>query len=598
VAHHPTDGTSRRSAIGTVTAHRQCARSRGGDVPANRAGRAAYGNDVSFTRDSRGLRRWPATGRRSTHGQARATPCSAHDHLWIYERISSQRRPHYLRWRANGEGVAHRPVSRIERHHPRIRPRSWSHAENPSGGGQADPAPPAARQSTARTRHSTNGGPRPVVVEVAVESRRPSHVDPPRATLSDVDIRTALAARPRRPANYAQERRTFAELLVELTRDPQTMLPRLAEAARHLCRADSAGLSLLDGEVFRWEAVAGAHASSRHRTLPRAASPCGVCIDEDATQLMHLPDRSFPALAAEPRFVEILLVPVHRDGQAVGTLWIVAHTEERHFDREDESVLRTLSDLAAAALQRWSLYEAAVAANRRKDEFLAMLGHELRNPMAAILAATVVLEKIAAVPEHAVKQAFEVLRHQTRHLSRMVDDLNDLSRITQGKLDVRLQTIPLVAAVSDAVSVTRPHIDRRRQHLRVDIPDEPLEVRADQVRLTQLLANLLDNAAKYTPDGGDIRLTVSREDAHARVSVRDNGIGIAGDRLHDIFTLFTQVRPPGGYSEGLGLGLALVERLVALHGGFVTASSDGPGKGSEFTVRLPVQTVDDSRLVA
>src|SRR3989440_492784 len=175
VAHHPTDGTSRRSAIGTVTAHRQCARSRGGDVPANRAGRAAYGNDVSFTRDSRGLRRWPATGRRSTHGPARATPCSAHDHLWIYERISSQRRPHYLRWRANGEGVAHRPVSRIERHHPRIRPRSWSHAENPSGGGQADPAPPAARQSTARTRHSTNGGPRPAVVEGAVESRPPSH---------------------------------------------------------------------------------------------------------------------------------------------------------------------------------------------------------------------------------------------------------------------------------------------------------------------------------------------------------------------------------------------------------------------------------------
>jgi signal transduction histidine kinase len=444
-------------------------------------------------------------------------------------------------------------------------------------------------------------------VEVAVDSRadesgtprRSSQVDPPaRATWSDVDIRAALAARPRRPADHAQERRALAELLVELTRDPQTMLQRLAEAALHLCRADSAGLSLLDGEVFRWEAVAGVHASSRHRTIPRAASPCGVCVDEGATQLMRLPDRRFPAVAAEPRFVEILLVPLYRDGRAVGTLWIVAHTEERHFDGEDESVLRTLSDLAAAALQRSSAYEAAVAANRRKDEFLAMLGHELRNPMAAILAATAVLEKIAAGPEHAVKQAFEVLRHQTRHLSRMVDDLNDLSRITQGKLDVRLQTIPLVAAVSDAVSITRPRMDRRRHHLRVDIPDESLEVRADQVRLTQLLANLLDNAAKYTPDGGDIRLTVSREDAHARVSVRDNGIGIAGDRLHDIFTLFTQVRPPGGYSEGLGLGLALVERLVALHGGVVTASSDGPGKGSEFTVRLPVETVDDSRLVA
>ena len=146
------------------------------------------------------------------------------------------------------------------------------------------------------------------------------------------------------------------------------MLQRLVETARELCRADTAGISLLEGDVFRWEAVAGVFASSRDGTMPRAASPCGVCIDENVTQLMHLPDRHFPALRAEPRFVEALLIPFRVRGRPVGTVWIVSHTDERKFDREDERVVRTLAQFAAAGWQLWNALEAVEEANHRRDE--------------------------------------------------------------------------------------------------------------------------------------------------------------------------------------------------------------------------------------
>jgi len=146
------------------------------------------------------------------------------------------------------------------------------------------------------------------------------------------------------------------------------MLQRLVETARELCRADTAGISLLEGDVFRWEAVAGVFASYRDGTMPRAASPCGVCIDENVTQLMHLPDRHFPALRAEPRFVEALLIPFRVRGRPVGTVWIVSHTDERKFDREDERVVQTLAQFAAAGWQLWNALEAAEEANHHKDE--------------------------------------------------------------------------------------------------------------------------------------------------------------------------------------------------------------------------------------
>jgi CheY-like chemotaxis protein len=188
------------------------------------------------------------------------------------------------------------------------------------------------------------------------------------ATLAEVDVRSELSTRrPRLPDSEGLDR-ALAILAREMTENPRRMLQRLVETARELCRADTAGISLLEGDVFRWEAVAGVFASSRDGTMPRAASPCGVCIDENVTQLMHLPDRHFPALRVEPRFVEALLIPFRVRGRPVGTVWIVSHTDERKFDREDERVVQTLAQFAAAGWQLWNALAAAEEANHRKDE--------------------------------------------------------------------------------------------------------------------------------------------------------------------------------------------------------------------------------------
>ena len=411
----------------------------------------------------------------------------------------------------------------------------------------------------------------------------------PIATLEDVDIRAELLTRPRRPPDYESEDRAFAALAREMAQNPRNMLQKLVETAVELCRADTAGISLLEGDVFRWEAVAGVFASYRNGTMPRAASPCGICIDRDATQLMYLADRHFPALRAEPRFVEALLIPFHSDGKPVGTVWIVAHDDQRKFDRSDERVMRVLSQFASAGWQLWRARQAAEAANQRKDEFLAMLGHELRNPLAAILSATSVL-KTRESSDPSTQLGIEVVTRQTQRLTRMAQDLLDLSRLSQGKLDLDLQTVDLRTVAADAVQASRAEIERRGHRLDLELPAEPLWVQGDALRLTQMLTNLLDNAAKYTPEPGQIRLTAAQANGEARVSVRDTGIGIRADQLDQVFDLFKQLGGPAQRSGGLGLGLALVHRLATMHGGSVAVASGGIGQGSEFTVRLLLAT--------
>ena len=205
------------------------------------------------------------------------------------------------------------------------------------------------------------------------QASRVESAGPPTATLAEVDIRPFLDARPRRAPNHEQEDRAYGELATEMAENPRNLLQKLVEVAVELCQAHTAGISLLDGDVFRWEAVAGVFASARGGTMPRGASPCGVCIDRDAVQLMHLADRCFPALRAEPRFVEALLIPFHLHGTPIGTVWVVSHSPDREFDKEDERVVRTLSRFAAAGWQQWKAYEAADEANRRKDDVLATL---------------------------------------------------------------------------------------------------------------------------------------------------------------------------------------------------------------------------------
>jgi signal transduction histidine kinase/CheY-like chemotaxis protein len=256
------------------------------------------------------------------------------------------------------------------------------------------------------------------------------------------------------------------------------------------------------------------------------------------------------------------------------------------------SVAQFHADAMAVRRMLWSELEATnlqlKATNEQKDRFLAMLSHELRNPLAPILTAVQLLE-FGELADPRLKRARDVIERQVRHQARLIDDLLDVSRITSGKLALRLEPHNLKAAIAYAVERCLPGMDAKNQQLRVELPDEPLPVEADLVRLEQILTNLLTNANRYTEPGGTIWLTAARVDGEALVQVRDTGIGIAPAQLTRVFDLFTRGETAAVHHQGgLGLGLALVKHLVELHSGTVEAQSAGLGKGSEFVVRLPL----------
>jgi signal transduction histidine kinase/CheY-like chemotaxis protein len=227
-------------------------------------------------------------------------------------------------------------------------------------------------------------------------------------------------------------------------------------------------------------------------------------------------------------------------------------------------------------------------ANRSKDEFLAMLAHELRNPLAPIRNALEVLHMQDAIPVEQ-RWALDVIDRQSRQLARLIDDLTDISRITRQRLELRRERVAIDRVVRAAVETSRPLLNSRAHELSLVLPPAPVFLDADPTRLAQALANLLNNAAKYSERGGQIALTVEVEGPDVVVSVRDTGIGIAPEMLPRVFAMFAQGHQSGARSrDGLGIGLALVKRLVELHDGVVTAHSEGLGKGSTFTLRLPI----------
>src|SRR5215470_6989117 len=227
------------------------------------------------------------------------------------------------------------------------------------------------------------------------------------------------------------------------------------------------------------------------------------------------------------------------------------------------------------------------AINRAKDEFLAILSHELRNPVGVIVNALAVLDQ-TGVPGSAHEQARGVIRRQAQQLARLLDDLLDVARITNGRIELKREPVDLASAIAQAVERERRRIDEKSQRLTVITGDRPVIVMADPVRLQQILGNLLNNAYKYTPANGSIWVTLETEPERAVVTVRDDGIGVAPDKLQTIFDLFAQATAASARSGGLGIGLTLVQYLVALHGGTVRARSDGPGRGTEFVVSLPL----------
>lgn len=229
------------------------------------------------------------------------------------------------------------------------------------------------------------------------------------------------------------------------------------------------------------------------------------------------------------------------------------------------------------------------AAHRSKDDFLAILGHELRGPLSAAVSVTHLLQ--LKTEEATVRQFGERLQRQLDQMTRLADDLLDVSRISRGELYLCRKPVALAEVVEHAVDTTQWLIHRRGHELTVTRPPEVIQVHGDADRLVQVVANLLTNAAKYTPERGHIRLTVQREGNEALVRVSDDGVGLAPEMLSRVFELYAQAGAREGHSRGgLGIGLALVRRLVELHGGRVSASSAGLGKGSEFVVRLPIPT--------
>jgi signal transduction histidine kinase len=249
---------------------------------------------------------------------------------------------------------------------------------------------------------------------------------------------------------------------------------------------------------------------------------------------------------------------------------------------------RTNLALQGEIAERTRVEQALKEADRHKDEFLAMLAHELRNPLAPIRNA-VHLMHMRPLEDPQLQLSRDIIGRQLVQLSRLVDDLLDVSRITRGKINLARQRLELSELVTRAVETVAPTIEARGHTLELDLPQRPLVIYGDPMRLTQALGNVLGNAAKYTDTGGHISLRARRRHRDVEITVRDTGVGIVPEVLPCIFDLFTQLdRQTGRHQGGLGIGLALVRQLVQMHGGTVTAASEGPGKGSEFLIRLPL----------
>jgi PAS domain S-box-containing protein len=333
-----------------------------------------------------------------------------------------------------------------------------------------------------------------------------------------------------------------------------------AESARHLARLDLG------------EGVGGAVALQRRPMV--------------ATRIQQSDDAAVQAL--KPLGIRACACnPLVAGDRLIGTLCFASRVKDA-FDDEEIAFIETICHYVTVACERLRLLNELQQSGIRKDEFLAMLAHELRNPLAPIRTALQVLHlKGSPVPDARWSRA--VIDRQVQHLTRLVDDLLDISRITRNKLVLRRSPIELGEVITGAVESSRPLIEQCGHELTVSLAPEPVYVDGDPVRLSQVFQNLLNNAAKYTERGGRVSLTAEREDDDVVVRVTDTGVGIPPDSLPRLFEMFYQAdRSLERAQSGLGVGLALVRRLVEAHGGRVEARSEGVGKGSEFTVRLPV----------
>ncbi|HEX6361552.1 MAG TPA: ATP-binding protein, partial [Albitalea sp.] len=328
---------------------------------------------------------------------------------------------------------------------------------------------------------------------------------------------------------------------------------------------------------FRWVYL---NEAAAHLLRRPAAELIGRHVGEEAPHVWDAPDLfdTYVAVARErePRQMTLHVGPAGEDQ------WfqVVASPSQ-------DAVAVWCTDITERKRHEQALQDA----DRRKDEFLATLAHELRNPLAPIRQAALI-SKAASATEAQKRWSHEVIDRQVQHMALLLDDLLDVSRITRGMLQLRKSVTELAPVIDAAVETARPLIDARRHHLVVDVPKEPVPIEVDALRLAQVIANLLANAAKYTDPHGTVRLQARADGDEVVIEVIDNGIGLRAEALDEIFEMFTQVRGAEDRSSGgLGIGLALARGLVELHGGTIAAASEGPGLGSRFTVRLPKTAV-------
>ncbi|RYY82749.1 MAG: GAF domain-containing protein, partial [Comamonadaceae bacterium] len=405
-----------------------------------------------------------------------------------------------------------------------------------------------------------------------------------------------------------QDLRFLARASAELARidDCQATLDRIARLAVPQF-ADWCAVDLLqpDGTLKR---VAAAHtdpaktqlAQDLHRRYPPDPdSPVGTwavlrsgqgrLVPEitDAMLVAGATDRDLLGILRELGLRSYIGAPLQARGRTIGVLTFITSQSRRQYGPDDLAVAEDLAHRAAVAIDNAQLLAAVQESDRAKDVFLATLAHELRNPLAPIWNGLSLIRRAGGDPQR-IEQVGGIIERQVGQLSRLVDDLLDVSRISTNKIELKKEPTNLVSIIGAAVEVSRPHIEAAHHKLSIAFPDEPTDLVADSARLTQVFANLLNNAAKYTRRGGRIEVAIEAQADELVVRVRDNGTGIAPEMLGKVFGLFTQVTQPSERRQGgLGIGLSLVDGLVRLHGGRVQAFSPGLEQGSEFVVSLP-----------
>ena len=426
---------------------------------------------------------------------------------------------------------------------------------------------------------------------------------------ANTDIHEMVMARAELAQRLEQERRNSA-LLAQVARASRVLHTALSgkdiaeglvAEVRAILGVHQAVVSLTEGANWA-QAITAVSLSDKYASFRGYdVKPDGtgiyaqVCRTNRAMRFTHAELTAHPAWKGfgsaahtHPPLRGWLAVPlIDRMGGNIGLIQ-ASDKIDGEFTAEDEAILVQLASIAANSFENARLYGSLREQDRRKDEFLAMLAHELRNPLAPIAAAAEML-KFGTANEERVRRASDVIARQVRHLTSLVDDLLDVSRVTRGLIELHSAPVDVQAVVASAVEQARPLIEARGHAFAIDVPGGAMHVMGDANRLVQVVVNLLNNAAKYTPAGGRIDLSVRRDGALVRVAVRDSGIGIDARLLPHVFDLFTQAeRSPDRSQGGLGIGLALVRNIVAMHGGTVAVHSDGPGAGSVFTVALPL----------